>query len=1010
MNLPKYSLENRKVIYFFLLLLIVGGVYAFQTLGKKEDSPFVIKQVVLNVQYPGATPTEVEKLVTEPIERELQSLRRVWKIKSDSYYGMCKISIELDPATPSAEIPQMWDELRRKVLNIEPQLPAGASKIVVGDDFGDVYGIYYALTIDEGFSYADGRKWAEYIKTSLVPIKGVEKVYLTGIQTEVVNVFIPISKIANLGVDPKIIVQTLQSQNKVVNTGEKDANQIRIKLVTNGTFSNLEDIRNQEIATPTGQVFKLGDIAKIEKGYLDPPSILVRVNGKRAIGIGVATAMDKDVVATGKEVQNKLNQITPQIPVGISIEPIYLENEIASEANNGFIINLLESVGIVIIIIMMVMGMRAGIVIGSSLLFAIGGTLLIMQLLGVGLNRTSLAGFIIAMGMLVDNAIVVTDNAQVGMKRGIQKIKSIIEGAIGPQWGLLGATLIAIFSFLPLYLAPSSVAEIVKPLFIVIGISLGLSWVLALTQTPLFEDLILKVENGEGGDPYDTKFYNKFSAILTSMIRFKYLSLTLAVGALLLALFIMSLLPQNFFPNIDKPYFRADLFLPEGYSIYETEKNIQKVENYLMSQPGVKKVSSSLGSSPLRYYLASSAFGPKPNFANVLVEVHSTDSTKAIESRFANYMSDNYPDILTRSSLFKLSPAVEASIEIAFIGENIDTLTALSERVKAIMRTNPKVTDVRSSWGNRIPVITPEYYTAKGYRLGVGRTTMANSLKIATTGVPIGDYRENDLTMPILLKSENIKQMPVNQLRTLPIFSSSGKTLPLEQVIDTFMFSYDISVLKRFNRERIIMAQCDPLRGGNTHEAFTSVWNEVNKKIVVPQGYQMRYFGEQDSQDESNDSIGKNVPLMFLLMFIILLLLFRNYKQPVIIMLMLPLIFIGVVAGLAIFGKSMDFFAMLGVLGLIGMNIKNAIVLVDQINIENAEGKSPLDALISATKSRIVPVSMASGTTILGMAPLLFDALFGGMAAAIMGGLLIASLLTLFVLPVTYATFYKIKA
>lgn len=1010
MNLPKYSLDNRKVVYFFLLILIVGGVYAFQALGKKEDSPFVIKQVVLTTQYQGATPIEVEKLVTEPIERELQSLRRTKKIKSDSYYGMSKITIELDPSTPAEEIPQMWDELRRKVMNIEPKLPAGASKIMVGDDFGDVYGIYYSLVIDDDFTYADGRKWAEFIKTNLVPIEGVEKVQLTGIQTEVVNLYIPISKLANLGVDPNIIVQTLQSQNKVVNTGEKDANQLRIKVVTNGTFKSLDDIRNQEIATPTGQAFKIGDIATIEKGYLDPPSVLMRVNGKKAIGIGIATAMDKDVVATGKEVRAKLDQIMPQIPVGLSLEPIYLEDVIANDANNGFIINLLESVAIVIIIIMLVMGMRAGIIIGSSLLFAIGGTLLIMQLISVGLNRTSLAGFIIAMGMLVDNAIVVTDNAQVAMKKGGGKIKSIINGATGPQWGLLGATLIAIFSFLPLYLAPSAVAEIVKPLFIVIGISLGLSWVLALTQTPLFEDIILKEEKGEEKDPYDTKFYNKFSRIITKMIKFKYLSMAIAFGAFVFALVIMSLLPQNFFPNIDKPYFRADLFLPEGYSIYETERNIKQVENYLTAQPGVKKVSASLGSSPLRYYLASSSFGPKPNFANVLVELHSSDSTKAIEDRFAKYMRDNYPDILTRSSLFKLSPAVESAIEIGFIGDNIDTLTALSERAQALMRKNPIVTDVRSSWGNRIPVLIPEYYAAKGYRLGVGRTTMANGLKVATTGLPIGDYREDDQTMPILLKSDNINKMPINQIRTLPIFSTNGKVIPLEQVVDTFKLNYDISVLKRYNRERIILAQCDPLRGGNTHEAFASVWKDMQEKIAIPEGYQMKYFGEQDSQDESNSSIGANVPLMFLLMFIILLLLFRNYKQPTIIMLMLPLIFIGVVLGLATFGKSLDFFAMLGVLGLIGMNIKNAIVLVDQINIENTEGKQPLDALISATKSRIVPVTMASGTTILGMAPLLFDALFGGMAAAIMGGLLVASLLTLFVLPVTYAIFYKIKA
>ena len=1010
MNLPKYSIDNKKVIYFFLFVMIFGGIYAFQTLGKKEDSPFVIKQVVVTTQYQGATPEEVERLVTEPIEREIQSLRRVYKIKSESYYGLSKITVELNPATPAAEIPQMWDELRRKVLNIEPRLPAGASKINVADDFGDVYGIYYALVIGEGFDYADGRKWSEFIKTNLVPIDGVEKVTLYGVQTEVVNVFIPISKLANLGVDPNVIVQTLQSQNKLVNTGEKDAGEMRIKVITNGTFNSLDDIRNQEIATPTGQIFKLADIAKVEKGYMDPPSTLMRVNGKKAIGVGIATASDKDVVATGELVQAKLKEIMPQIPVGISLEPIYLEDVIAKEANNGFIINLLESVGIVIIIIMLVMGLRAGIVIGSSLLFAIGGTLVIMELIGVGLNRTSLAGFIIAMGMLVDNAIVVTDNAQVAMRRGVSKLKAIINGATGPQWGLLGATMIAVISFLPLYLAPSAVAEIVKPLFIVIGISLLLSWVLALTQTPMFEQKILKDESGNAGkDPYDTKFYNKFSAALSKLIRFKWITIACTIGAFALALFIMGIMPQNFFPNIDKPYFRADLFLPDGYSIRYTEKDVKNIEGWLMSQPAVKQVSSTVGSTPIRYYLASSSFGPKPNFANMLIELHTSDSTKALEDRFNKYVSANYPDILVKSTLFKLSPAVEAAIEIGFLGENIDTLTALSARAQEIMRRNPNVGDVRESWGNRIPVWNPEYYPAKGYRLGVGRSTMANGLKVATNGMPIGDYREDDQVMPILLKSNNLDNLPINQLKTLPLFSSQGKVMPLEQVIDTFRLDYGISVLKRYNRERLIMAQCDPIRGANTSKAFNEIWTAMQNEMVIPEGYTMQFFGEQESQNDSNSAIGSMLPLMFILIFMILLFLFRNYKQPVIIMLMLPLIFIGVVFGLVVFGKTFDFFGLLGLLGLIGMNIKNAIVLVDQINIE-LETKSPLNAVVDATKSRIVPVIMASGTTILGMSPLLFDALFGGMAATIMGGLLIASMLTLFVLPVTYALFYKIKA
>ncbi len=1009
MNIPKYSLDNPKVIYFFLAVLMIGGVVAFESLGKKEDSPFVIKSAVLITRYPGATPQEVEQLITEPIEREIQSMRRVYKIKSESYYGMSKINIELSPATPPDEMPQMWDELRRKVLNIQPQLPQGASVISVSDDFGDVFGIYFGLAATEGFSYHDLREWGQRIKTELVTVPGVQKVALYGEQTEVVNAFISMSKLANSGLNLNTVIQTIKSQNSLINTGEKRAGYIELKILAEGTYKDLNDIRNQLLVTETGQQIRLGDIAIIEKGYLDPPGSLMRVNGKRAIGIGVSTAPEKDVVKTGEQVRGKLDQLLPLMPVGIELITLYPEDRIAREANNGFILNLVESLAIVIFIILIVMGARAGMLIGSSLLFSIGGTLLVMQFIGVGLNRTSLAAFIIAMGMLVDNAIVVTDNAQIAIRRGMSRREALIRGATLPQWGLLGATLIAIFSFLPLYLAPSAVAEIVKPLFVVLAVSLGLSWILALTQTPVFGNFILKEKKDDTArDPYDTKFYNGFAKVLRKLIRYKIVTIAGVILLFVLSLVIMGLMPQNFFPNMDKPYFRADCFLPEGYSIRESEKMLSDIENYLMQQEEVVNVSTTLGGSPLRYYLASTSFGPKPNFGNILIEVKEKAYTAEVEERLNRYVRQNYPNMLVRSSLFKLSPAVEAAIEIGFIGENIDTLKNLTEQAMLIMQACPMVTDVRSSWGNMVPVWEPVYSQERGQRLGITRQAVAYALKVATNGLPLGDYREKDLFMPILLKEENYEAGNLDNMRTLPVFSATGSAVPLAQVVDRFDLNYNYNVIKRYNRERVMMAQCDPKRGANTKQAFRKVWEEV-QKIEVPPGYRMKFFGEDESQVESNEALAANMPLTFILMFVVLLLLFRTYRKPIVILLMVPLIFIGVVFGLLVLGRMFDFFALLGLLGLVGMNIKNAIVLVDQIGIEQANGLDPLEAVIQATKSRIVPVTMASGTTILGMLPLLFDAMFGGMAAGIMGGLLVASLLTIIVLPVTYSLIFRIS-
>ena len=1008
MSLPEYSLKNRKVVGFFLFILLAGGALGFVTLGKKEDSVFVIKSASLVCSYPGATPLEVEQLVTEPIEREVQSMRLGHKITSESYYGLSKILVELDPATRASEIPQLWDELRRKVLNIQPRLPAGASPVTVADDFGDVYGIYYGLSVDGGFTWAELRDWAQRIKTALVTVDGVQKVSLFGEQTPVVNVYVNLAALANFAIRPETIVATIGQQNTIVNSGEKQAGALQIQILEAGTYKGLDDISNQMLTAASGKQYRLGDIARVERGYADPPQTLMRVDGRRAVGIGISTEAQVDVVKTGEKIIRVLDGLMRQMPVGMDLTVLYPENRIAQQANATFVLNLAESVAIVILIIMLVMGFRAGVLIGSSLLFSIGGTLLLMQFLGEGLNRTSLAGFIIAMGMLVDNAIVVTDNAQQAMLRGVARRRAVVDGANAPRWSLLGATLIAIFSFLPLYLAPSSVAEIVKPLFVVLALSLLLSWVLALTQTPLFGDFMLRV-NPAAHDPYDTKFYRAFDRLLAALLRWRWGVVAGVVALFAAALAVMGLMPQNFFPSLDKPYFRADVLLPEGYNIRDTERNLRTMEEWLHAQPEVKTVSVTMGSTPPRYYLASSSVSLRPNFGNILVELHDKGQTEAVEARFNAYVRAMCPDVWLRSSLFKLSPVPDAAIEFGFIGDDIDTLRRLTQAAEEIMWRTAGTVNIRNSWGNRVPTWLPLYSQMKGQRIGVTRSQMAQGITIATQGYRLGEYREGDQFMPILLKDENIDTYNLTNLQALPIFTPAGKVYSIEQATDGFRFEYRVGVVKRYNRQRVMKAQCDPGRGVNTMQLYATLRDSVLRGVVLPEGYSMKVFGEQESQQESNSALARYMPLTMVLIFIVLLLLFRNYREPAVILLMIPLIFIGVVLGLAVTGKVFNFFSLLGLLGLVGMNIKNAVVLVEQIGVLRSEGKGAYEALTAATRSRIVPVAMASGTTILGMLPLLFDSMFGAMAATIMGGLLVATLLTVCVLPVVYAIFYNIR-
>lgn len=1007
----RYSIDNNRVIFFFLAVMLIGGILAFGKLGKKEDAPFVIKQAMVFVNYPGASVEEVEEKITTVVERRLQTMPNIYKINSDSYQGLAKISVELQPYTSSSVIPQMWDALRRKMLDVQNELPKG-SVVTVNDDFGDVYGIYFGLVAHEGFGYEDLRKWSREVERQLSTVNGVQQVSIFGIQPEMVKISLSLSQLATLNLTPDQISGIIAAQNKLIDAGERSAGELQIKFFADGVYRDLEDIRNQVvISSPSGQI-RLGDIAEIELEYIDPPRNLMYINGKKGVGIAISSPANMDVVQTGENVRAKLEEIERSMPIGLEVVSLYSEDKIADEANVGFIINLIESILIVIVILLIAMGFKSSILIGSSLLFSISGTMLIMQFIGVGLNRTSLAGFIIAMGMLVDNAIVVTDNTQNNLKRGMSKRDAVIKGAEAPMWGLLGATLIAVFSFLPLYLAKASVAEIVQPLFVVIGVSLMLSWILALSQTTTFAMFMFKEKSKDEKveELYKGKLYVAFESLLRKLIKYRYVTLSTMVGLLVVSLYVMGSMPQNFFPSLDKEYFRAEIFLPNGYNIRQTEKRAMEINQWLESQESVKTVSITIGSSAPRYYLASGSFGPMPGYASFLVELHTKDSTAAVERRFNTYAREKFPDLIVKSTLFKMSPVPEATIEIGFTGDNIDTLTRLTSQVKEIMKGNELVDQVRDSWGNKIPYLVPEYSVQNGDRLGVSRQMVAQSYSMINNGLPVGMYGKDDTYIPIMLQSVNSSQFNLNDVGNVPIIAPGGRSFPLSAVTSSIEYRYNYFDMRRFNHSRVMYAQCEPKRDANSVAAFNALYKRVQDEVVVPNGYELVFKGERESQDDSNKALAANLPFTFVLIYITLLFLFRGYKKPLVILAMIPLIFIGVVLGLVLAGKMFDFFCILGVLGLIGMNIKNAIVLVDQISVEMESGFSPLDAVVNSAKSRLIPVIMASGTTILGMLPLLFDAMFGGMAATIMGGLFVATLLTMFILPVTYIIAFKIKS
>lgn len=1011
MSIAKYAMTHKRVIHFFLIFVLVGGIFAFPKLGKKEDAPFVIKEAALVTKYPGASAAEVEELVTEVIERKIQAVRGYDWMKSESRAGSSYIKIAFFESIAKEEFNQIWDELRRKVEDVQAELPPGCMPTQINDDFGDVFGIYYALTADEGFKYSELEDYAEVIRRELVPISEVSKVSLFGVQPKVINIEITESKLVNAGVTADMLVSTVQSQNKLIKSGDLTLKHNQIRVEAPGTFQSVEEIENLIITGKDGNQFRIKDLAEVSKDYLDPPTIKMRLNGKRAIGIGISTRLGGNSVLTGQLVNEKLKILESLIPIGIELEGIYFENEVALEANVDFVINLCISIAIVIFIILLAMGVRSGILIGSSLLFSILGALIFMLIFDIELHRTSLAAIIVALGMLVDNAIVVTDNAIINMKRGMDKVNAFINGASVPQWGLLGATFIAIMSFLPLYLAPNNTAEIIKPLFIVLAISLGLSWLFALIQTTTYGDLILKEpkKDADNKDPYDSKFYSWLRSFIEKAIAYRWISMTIVVVLFIVSVKLFGTVEQAFFPAINKPLFKIDYFMPQGTQLEVTQQDMEVIEEFLLAKEEVKNVSITLGAPPLRYYLATTAFSASPTYANLLIETHDYKQADALMGELNEFILENLPNGMAIFYKFKVSPYPDAIIEPTILGPDPAVLFAIGDQIKEIMRAEPLVENIRTNWREKNMIWNPIYSQNKGQRLGVSRDAMASAILRVTDGLQIGEYREGDDSFPILFKDANRKDYDFSNIGSLSVYSAEGKSIPLDQVVEGYDIKWENNLINRRNRQRALAIQCDPIWGVENPEVEAVLMPKI-EALDLPEGYSIFWDGMYKKQQDTNVAIMGQMPVTFFLIAAVLVILYNSYRKVVILFLMIPTVVIGITLGFLITGQAFGFFGLLGVLGLVGMVLKNGIVLLDQAELEMTErGLSQYDAIVAAAVSRAIPVFLAAGTTVLGMIPLLPDPMFGGMAATIMGGLTVAAILTILLIPVLYATFYKLK-
>ena len=1008
MKLVKYFLQKKSVTLLLLVLILAGGLFSYIKMGKLEDAPFTIKQALVLTPYPGASPSEVQSQVTDILEESIQSLSELYYLKTENRAGLSKITVYVKKETRADEMQQLWDKLRRKVNDVQSKLPDGAGPSVVNDDFGDVLGVFYGLT-GNGHTYRELEDEAKIIKNELLKVKDVAKVEIYGVQTPTIDVSVSPSVMAQSGITTSDIVRAFEAQNKVVDAGGIDAGQNRLRIESTGNFYSLDDIRNLTIVSRSGEHFRLADIAQIEESYQTPASNLMRINAQPAIGIAISTVPTGNVVDMAKAVKDRIDKLSQSMPEGYELTSIYDQGYESDVANQGFILNLIISVLTVIAILLFFIGFKNGTLIGSGLIFSIFATLIVMMACGIALQRMSLAAIIIAMGMLVDNAIVVSDSALINMERGMRKRVAIMRACSATALPLLAATVIAILTFLPIYYSPHITGELLSSLVVVIGVSLMFSWVFALTQTPFFIQEFVRRPRPEElkAALFDGKYYNRFRNSLHWVLCHRSVTIGSLVVMLILSAWSFKFIPKVFVPALDKQYFTVDMWLPEGTNINETDRMASSLADYIRGHEETEMVSTYIGRTPPRYYLSNVAFGPQSNYAQILVKCKTSQESRKLHALLQDSIRQQYPEPLIKVNKFELSPLTEAVIEARFLGPDPAVLDSLTGKAIEIMRRNPKDADARNEWGNMSLMIRPVYDPVKAGALGITKAQMMQSVKSVSDGTPIGIYRDNEKKVPVLLKSEGVHITDVQSLGDFPVWNGEHSA-PLSQVTEKIETTWEFPQIRTYNRQLSMAAMCGVKPGHTMAEVHGEIREEI-EAIELPEGYSFFWDAQYKDQGEAMQAIAKFFPLAFLMLVVILVALFGNFRQPIIILCILPLSLIGVAVGMLLTGFDFGFFPIAGWLGLLGMIIKNVIVLLDEINIQRRNGVAPYTAVVEATVSRTRPVLMAATTTILGMVPLLFDIAFGGMAATIIFGLTFATLLTLFITPTLYAMFYKIK-
>ncbi|PKG62682.1 MULTISPECIES: efflux RND transporter permease subunit [Pseudoalteromonas] len=1016
MSFAQLSIEKKVISWMFTLLLLIGGSVSYFDLGQLEDPEFTLKKAMVITMYPGASPQQVEEEVTFPIENAIQQLPYVDYVTSISSNGKSQITVEMKSTYRKEQLRQIWDEMRRKINDLSPSLPSGVYPSTILDDFADVYGVMYSVTGD-GYSYDELKDYVDFLKRELVLVKGVSKVTVAGQQQAQVMVEVSTRKLAQLGIAPSHIFQLLQSQNTVSNAGKIRVGDESIRLHPTGEFKDVKELETLLISkSGANELIYLGDVAKVYREYAEVPNNIIRYNSQQALLIGVSFMSGVNVVDVGKNIDEHLASLEYQRPHGIHINSVYNQPQEVQKSVDGFIISLLEAIAIVIVVLLLFMGLKSGILIGGILLLTVLGTFIFMKLFAIDLQRISLGALIIALGMLVDNAIVVTEGILINLKRGQTKLKAAVNIVEQTKWPLLGATVIAVTAFAPIGLSSDASGEFAGSLFWVLFISLLLSWITAITLTPFFANLMFKEnefkneEGQEDEDPYKGFIFNGYKAILDLALHFRKTTLILMVVLLCTAVVGFGSVKQSFFPASNTPMFYVDYWQEQGSDIRSTLEGVKKLEQFLLKEQLVEEVTSTTGQGAPRFMLTYAPEKSYPAYGQLIIRVSNREAVATVMQTVRDYSHNYALSAQLKIKPMEIGPSTDAKIEARFSGPDPVVLRQLSAKTKEILGKDDGAFNIRDDWRARTKMIRPQFNEQKARRLGISKSDLDNVLLTSLSGKQVGVYRDGTQLLPIIARSPANERLNVESVHDLQIYSPVlGVFVPVTQVVDEFDVQWEDSLIMRRDRKRTItvMADNNVLGDETPAKLFARIRGPI-ENMELPRGYQLEWGGEFESSSKAQKAIFGSLPLGYLAMFAVTVLLFNSLKQPLVIWATVPLAIIGVSAGLLAMNAPFSFMGLLGLLSLSGMLIKNGIVLVDQINLELREGKSPYEAVFDSGVSRVRPVAMAAITTILGMIPLLFDVFFQSMAVTIMFGLGFATILTLIVVPVLYTVIFRI--